>query len=88
MDAMVEEILEICDSTDTDDAAIARDRLRIDTRKWLMAKLAPRKYGDRLVAVGDRLVAEHVGPNGGPEGIQRMIVDSRGAQADAPSCSS
>src|SRR5262245_3564868 len=32
-----------CDSTDTDDAAIARDRLRIDTRKWLMAKLAPRK---------------------------------------------
>ena len=25
---------------------INRSRLRVDTRKWLMAKLAPRKYGD------------------------------------------
>lgn len=26
---------------------INRARLRIDSRKWLLAKLAPRKYGDR-----------------------------------------
>ena len=25
---------------------IARSRLRVDTRKWLAAKLAPKKYGD------------------------------------------
>ena len=25
---------------------INRSRLRVDTRKWLMAKLMPRKYGD------------------------------------------
>ena len=25
-----------------------RARLRVDTRKWLMSKLAPRKYGDRV----------------------------------------
>ena len=27
---------------------INRARLRVDTRKWLMAKLMPRKYGDQL----------------------------------------
>lgn len=26
---------------------ITRSRLRVDTRKWLMSKLAPKKYGDR-----------------------------------------
>jgi Bacteriophage Sf6, terminase small subunit-like len=27
---------------------IQRDRLRIDTRKWMAARLAPKKYGDRI----------------------------------------
>ncbi len=27
---------------------ISRARLRVDTRKWLMSKLAPKKYGDHL----------------------------------------
>ena len=27
---------------------INRSRLRVDTRKWLMARLAPKKYGDRV----------------------------------------
>lgn len=27
---------------------IQRSRLRVDTRKWAMSKLAPKKYGDRL----------------------------------------
>jgi hypothetical protein len=27
---------------------IARSRLRVDTRKWLMARMAPKKYGDKL----------------------------------------
>lgn len=62
MDAMAEEILEIADEGKTgvitlpdgstqvvlDKTAVQRNRLRIDTRKWLMAKLAPKKYGDRL----------------------------------------
>jgi hypothetical protein len=29
-------------------AIIQRDRLRIDTRKWMAARLAPKKYGDRV----------------------------------------
>lgn len=32
---------------------IARSRLRIDTRKWIMSKLAPKKYGERLEVAGD-----------------------------------
>lgn len=36
---------------------VNRSRLRVDTRKWLLSKLAPRKYGDKL---------ELSGPGGGP----------------------
>ena len=30
----------------------ARDRLRIDTRKWALARMNPRKYGDKLAVGG------------------------------------
>lgn len=38
---------------------INRSRLRVDTRKWLMARMAPKKYGDRVIN-------EHTGKDGGP----------------------
>lgn len=31
-----------------DSAAIARQRLRIDARKWVASKLKPKKYGDKV----------------------------------------
>lgn len=31
----------------TNHEAIARSRLRVDARKWVAARLAPKKYGDR-----------------------------------------
>ena len=34
-----------------DSAAVARNRLRIDARKWYASKLAPKKYGDRVEQV-------------------------------------
>jgi len=40
-------------STTVDADHINRSRLRIDTRKWLMSKLGPKKYGDKLVHAGD-----------------------------------
>lgn len=52
---------------------VTRSRLRVDSRKWLMSKLAPKKYGDKVVN-------EHTGADGGPvqfERIQRTIVDPR-----------
>jgi hypothetical protein len=34
---------------------IARSRLRVDTRKWLLSKLAAKKYGDKVeIGGGDR----------------------------------
>lgn len=32
---------------------IQRSRLRVDTRKWLMSKLAPKKYSEKVVLSGD-----------------------------------
>lgn len=43
MERMAENILDIADDGDLDHND---RRIRVDTRKWLMAKLAPRKYGD------------------------------------------
>ena len=68
------EIIEIADDTSRDTKMVKRgddevevqdtewinrSRLRVDTRKWLMSKLAPKKYGDRIQA-------EHTGSAGGP----------------------
>jgi terminase small subunit-like protein len=50
LDFWADEILDIADEANAD----PRDRqVRIDTRKWLMSKLAPRRYGDRLLHAGD-----------------------------------
>ena len=48
--------------------AIARNRLRVDTRKWMLAKMLPRQYGEKLQT-------EHTGKGGGP--IQLAAVDLR-----------
>ncbi len=55
---------------------LARSRLRVDTRKWLMARMAPKKYGDKVVQ-------EHTGPGGGPvqvHRVERVIVDPHSLQ--------
>jgi hypothetical protein len=63
LDRMAEETLEIADDGSNDWMArndpenagyiangehVARSRLRVDTRKWYLSKLAPKRYGDRL----------------------------------------
>jgi hypothetical protein len=65
---MAEEILEIADDTSNDmiykavgdeivkvenREFINRSKIRIDTRKWLMSKLLPKKYGDRIDVTSD-----------------------------------
>lgn len=62
-DAMAEDILDIADDGSNDLMTIQkgkqsyevenkevtnRSRLRVDTRKWLMSKMKPKKYGDRI----------------------------------------
>ena len=44
-------------------SAIARAKVRIDTRRWAMSKMAPKKYGDKLQN-------ELTGKDGGPVEIE------------------
>lgn len=44
---MAEELMEIADDTAGDPA---RDRLRVDARKWMLSKALPKIYGDRVTA--------------------------------------
>lgn len=87
-DTLADEIIEISDdgSNDTyqtedgeqvNHDVIARSRLRVDSRKWVAAKLRPRKYGEKLDL-------EHSGPNGGPirfERIERVITKPAASNA-------
>ena len=50
MDAWADFIVDIADESHRD----ARDRqIRVDTRKWIMSKIAAKRYGDRLVVAGE-----------------------------------
>ncbi len=76
LEAMAEDILDISDNATNDwmerhgeDAvgyvengeAMARSKLRVDSRKWLLSKLAPKKYGDKLdMAVSGSVTVELV----------------------------
>lgn len=74
VEILVDEIIEISDFTanDTietdkgpipDNEWIARSRLRVDSRKWIAAKLMPKKYGDRLeVDLNNKIVKVLVDP--------------------------
>jgi len=69
-DGMAEELLDIADDGRNDSYiddngiertnhdVIARSRLRVDTRKFLMAKMKPKVYGDKLdlTSDGDKLI--------------------------------
>jgi hypothetical protein len=43
-----EDLLEIADATANDYESVNSARARIDTRKWLMSKLAPKRFGDKV----------------------------------------
>lgn len=78
MDHWAEEIITVSEeeprytsgngSSVTDGAGISRNRLRVDSRKWLLSKLRPERYGDRIVQ-------EHVGAGGGPMQTMALGVD-------------
>lgn len=62
IEVIIDEILDIADDTSNDNVVnedgkivtdhehINRSRLRIDTRKWIAAKLAPKVYGDKTIS--------------------------------------
>ncbi len=83
-DKLAEEILSIADdgrsdtyldaegNERTDTEVIQRSKLRVDTRKWLASKMAPKKYGDK-VAIGG---ADDLGP---VQTVTREMTDAERA---------
>lgn len=83
MEHYADEILEIADDGQNDwmereskngevfevenHEVLNRSRLRVDARKWLMSKLAPKKYGDVQKL-------EHSGPGGEPLQAVMQII--------------
>lgn len=74
-ETMADEIVSIADGSgmalDERVALATRDRLRVDSRKWVASKLLPKKYGDKVTQ-------EHTGPDGGAitiQKIERVIVE-------------
>ena len=70
-EAVFDEMFSIADETsgdiiETESGAklnaehVQRARLRIDTRKWALSKMNPKKYGDRIEAVGPGPEGEHL----------------------------
>jgi hypothetical protein len=60
IERMATEIMEISDQDvgvavdgKKDWAAVQKHRLQVDTRKWLLSKLAPKKFGDKIEVSGD-----------------------------------
>lgn len=62
-DYQADDCIRIADAATPDDHQVAR--LRIWARQWHAAKLAPKKYGDRVVS-------QIVGPNDGPVQTQEV----------------
>lgn len=71
MEHYADAIVEISDATSEDPQ---RSRLRVDARKWLMSKLAPKKYGDKVAL-------EHSGEVK-IDRVERVIVDPNAADTD------
>lgn len=55
--------------------AMRRSQLRIETRKWVAAKLLPKRWGEKTVT-------EVTGPNGTPL-IQPQVIDTRSMTPEA-----
>lgn len=72
--------------------AIRRSQLRVDARKWMAAKLQPKKYGERLdlnhsgsvsmtKADIDAELAKYVTAAGGAEALAAALAGDEGKQA-------
>lgn len=98
-DAMAEDILDIADDGTNDyiertgkdgstytvvnNEVLQRSRLRVDTRKWLMAKMKPKRYGDKLDLTSG---GEKINRNTPPEEIEAILAraEAQASRTDKP----
>ena len=56
---MADELVELADADCTgpdgraDNALVQQRRLQVDTRKWILSKMLPRRFGDKVEITGD-----------------------------------
>ena len=91
IERMANEVLELADSEvpETGDGkrdwqAIQQRKLQVDSRKWLLSKLAPKKYGDRLELAGDKenpLQVQTIDASKLPTDVLAQIIAAKDANA-------
>ena len=47
-DSYFEDLIEIADGVIPDAAEVAKARVQIDARKWVLSRMNPKKYGDKV----------------------------------------
>lgn len=62
---MFEDMFDIADDVEAEPSKVAKAKLRIDTRKWALARMNPKKYGDKVEQT-------LVGADGGPVQVSRV----------------
>jgi hypothetical protein len=89
LDAMADEVLEISDTPQlgektkssalgvevTEGDMIEHRRLRVDSRKWYLSKLAPKRYGDRLALEHSGTDGKALIPPTDPEHASKLLAD-------------
>lgn len=58
-EAMFEEMMEIADGAGDDMVQVNKAKLRVDTRRWALARMSPKSFGDKVQQ-------EVTGADGGP----------------------
>lgn len=76
MDEALEEADQVARDPECGSTRLAAIRLRIDTRKWQLAKMLPKIYGDRTIAQGDEH-HEGVRPSEQMEELVRRIGEQQ-----------
>ena len=69
LDDMADDVIRLADDDEKD---VQRLRLRVDTRKWYLSKLAPKRYGERIEHVGAE--GKDLIPESNQEDIARRVA--------------
>jgi hypothetical protein len=89
LDAMADEAIRIADTPQEGEKTkstplglevitgdmIEHRRLQVDTRKWYLAKLAPKRYGDRLALEHGGVDGKPLTPQTDPEHAAKLLAD-------------
>lgn len=86
-DIIFDEMLDIADNSNADTVmtedgriienkdVVNRSRLQIDTRKWILSKLQPKKYGDKIDLTTDGKAINQSGVN--PEQFAKLLEQAK-----------